>query len=287
MTDEALTEALTVSSKADFSAIYGQPDPRAYFRALVPLDYQVPQRALPVFEAVLAATGSRTVLDLCCSYGINGALLRYDVDLAGIGARAADPARARVAPAALIREDAAFYARRLRRPALAVLGLDASAPAIDYGLRTGLLTGGWAEDLEAADPSPALAAGLRDVDLVVCTGGVGYIGERTFDRILGAVPHPSRLWLATFVLRVFDYSPIAATLARYGLVTERVPGMTFPQRRFADRDEAEAARQDVVARGLDPAGKEADGWFHADCYLTRPASAAEATPISTLLRDAR
>jgi hypothetical protein len=281
MTDEALT----VTSKADFSAIYSQPDPRAYFRALVPLDYQVPQRALPVFEAVLAAAGSRTVLDVCCSYGINGALLRHDVDLAGIGARAADPARAGVAPEALIREDAAFYARHLRRPALAVLGLDASAPAIDYGLRTGLLTGGWAEDLEAADPSPALAAGLRDVDLVVCTGGVGYIGERTFDRILGAVPAPSRLWLATFVLRVFDYAPIAATLARYGLVTEGLPG-TFRQRRFADRDEADAARHDVIARGLDPAGKEAEGWFHADCYLTRPAAAAEAIPIATLLRDA-
>ncbi|HEX4250998.1 MAG TPA: class I SAM-dependent methyltransferase [Pseudonocardia sp.] len=280
MTDEALT----VTNKADFSAIYGQPDPRAYFRALVPLDYQVPQRALPIFEAVLAESGSRTVLDVCCSYGINGALLRYDVDLAGIGARAADPARAGLAPDAVIRDDAAFYAPRLRRPDLSVVGLDASAPAIGYGVRTGLLAGGWAEDLEAADPSPALVAGLREVDLVVCTGGVGYIGERTFDRILGAVPVPARLWLATFVLRVFDFAPIADTLGRYGLVTERVPGVTFRQRRFADRDEADAARYDVLARGLDPAGKEADGWFHADCYLTRPAATAAATPISTLLR---
>ncbi|MCW2721858.1 class I SAM-dependent methyltransferase [Pseudonocardia sp.] len=270
MTDEART----ATSKADFSTIYAQPDPRAYFRALMPLEYQVPQRALPVVEALVAASGSRTVLDVCCSYGINAALLRHDLDLAAIGARATDPARAALPPGELIRDDAVFYAGHLRRPDLAVLGLDASAPAIDYGLRTGLLTNGWAEDLEDAGPSPALAAGLREVDLVVCTGGVGYIGERTFDRILGAVGDPSRLWLATFVLRVFDYAPIAKTLAGYGLVTERVPGMTFPQRRFADSDESDAAQADVAARGLDPAGKEGSGWFHADGYVTRP----EATP---------
>jgi mannose-1-phosphate guanylyltransferase len=122
-----------------------------------------------------------------------------------------------------------------------------------------------------AENHPELAAGLREVDLVMCSGGVRYIGERSFDRILGAVADPSRLWLATFVLRVFDYAPIAGVLARHGLVTERLPGTTFPQRRFADRDEAEAALHDVVARGLDPSGKEADGWYHADCFVSRPA----------------
>jgi SAM-dependent methyltransferase len=266
----------TEENKSDFSTIYGRPDPRAYFRALAPLRYQVPQHALPVIEAVLAASGARTVLDVCCSYGINGALLRHDVDLDEIGARATDTDPA-VAPADLITSDRAFYASRVRRPDLAVVGLDASAPAIDYAVRTGLLADGWAEDLESADPSPALAEGLRDVGLVVCTGGVGYIGHRTFERVAAAVGKPRELWLAVFVLRVFGYDEIAAALARHGLVTERLPGVTFPQRRFADRDEAEAALHDVTARGLDPAGKEAEGWYHADCYLTRPTSAPPVT----------
>lgn len=273
----------TDENKTDFSTIYGRPDPRAYFRALAPLQYQVPQHALPVIETVLAASGARTVLDVCCSYGINAALLRHDVDLDTISARAtdADPA---VPPADLITSDRAFYAARVRRPDLSVLGLDASAPAIDYARRTGLLADGWAEDLEAADPSPALAAGLRDVGLVVCTGGVGYVGHRTFERIAASVGKPRELWLAVFALRVFGYDEIAAALSRHGLVTERLSGVTFPQRRFADRDEAEAALHDVAARGLDPTGKEADGWYHADCWLTRPAEAA-ATPVAELLSD--
>jgi SAM-dependent methyltransferase len=261
--------ARTADSKADFTDVYTRPDPRAYFRTLRPLDYQIPQRALPVVEAVLERTGRRTVLDVCCSYGINASLLRCAVDLAEVSDRCVE--RADWSADDVIADDAAFYAARRRRD-LSVLGLDASKPAIEYGLATGLLDGGWAENLEDADPSPALAAGLRDVGLVVCTGGVGYIGPRTFDRIASAVADPAGLWLVVFVLRVFDFADIAATLAGYGLVTEQLPG-TFPQRRFADRAEAEAAVADVRARGLDPTGREADGWFHADCFVTHPAGA--------------
>lgn len=266
----SIDEGLTADSKADFSRIYDRPDPRAYFGTLMRLDYQITQRALPVVETVLADAGPRTVLDLCCSYGINASLLRCAVDLAEVGARNTDPARAALSAEEVIAEDAAFYAERLRRPERTVLGLDMSAPAIEYGTRTGLHADGWAEDLESADPSPALAAGLRDVGLVVCTGGVGYIGRPTFERIVRAVGEPADLRLAVFVLRVFDYTEIAEALAGFGLVTERLP-QTFRQRRFADRAEADAAIHDVRRRGLDPAGKEAAGWFHADCYLSRPA----------------
>lgn len=282
-----MTDALTGERKADFTRIYDRPDPRAYFGTLTALEYQVPQLARPVVEAALAASARggrpRTVLDVCCSYGINAALLRCDVDLDELGARYTDPAVAAVAPADLTAHDELFFRRRLRRPDLTVLGLDASAPAIGHAVRAGLLADGWAENLETAEPTPALAAGLRDVGLVVCTGGVGYIGHRTFDRLLRAVGDPHDLWLAVFVLRVFGYDEIAATLGRYGLVTERVPGRTFRQRRFADAAEREAAVHDVLARGLDPAGREADGWYHADCYITRPAAAAAALPLADLL----
>ena len=273
--------------KADFTRIYDRPDPRAYFGTLTALEYQVPQEARPVVEAVLAASARggrpRTVLDVCCSYGINAALLRCAVDLDELGARYTDPGLAALAPGEVTASDAAFFAQRLRWPGLTVLGLDASAPAIDHAVGAGLLADGWAENLETADPSPALVAGLHDVGLVVCTGGVGYIGYRTFERLLRAVGDPHDLWLVVFVLRVFGYDEIAATLGRHGLVTERVPGRTFRQRRFADAAEREAAMHDVVRRGVDPAGKEADGWYHADCYITRPTAAAAALPLTELL----
>jgi SAM-dependent methyltransferase len=283
-------DALTGTTKTDFTEIYTRPDPRAYFGALTGLQYQIPQRARPVVEAVLSASEQdgrpRTVLDVCCSYGINAALLRCGVDLDDVAARAIDPLRADLPPDEVIADDRRFYAERLRRPDLTVLGLDVSRPAIDYAVAAGLLADGWAEDLEDADPSAELAAGVAGTGLLVCTGGVGYIGHRTFERLLRALDDPQDLWLVVFVLRVFDYADVAAALTEFGLVTEQVEGATFLQRRCADGDEYRAANLDVARRGLDPTGREADGWYHADCYVTRPAAAAAVTPLSELLAGA-
>lgn len=278
---------LTGTGKANFDDIYTRPDPRAYYEVLSRLDYQIPRRATPVFRTVLAASRrggrDRTVLDVCCSYGINSAQL--------LSAPGREPAEswyagreaAGLSPAELADADRRRYAGR--HGGLTVLGLDASAPAIGYARRAGLLTWGWAEDLESGDPSPELAAGIADVGLIVCTGGVGYVGRRTFERLLSAVRNPGDLWLAVFVLRVFDYTPIADLLRDYGLVTES-PGLTFRQRRFADDAERQAAITDVRRRGLDPAGKETSGWYHAECFLTRPAAEAARVPARDLLAPA-
>jgi hypothetical protein len=285
---DANSRSLTGARKADFGGIYGSADPRGYYRALMPLGYQIPQRARPVFERLLACSAARagqrrTILDVCCSYGINAALLRCELDLAALGERYLDPQLDTLSPAQLLAADREFYRQHRRVSAPTVLGVDSSAPAIDYALQAGILCQGWAEDLESEDPSPALAAGVGDVGLIVCTGGVGYIGPRTFERVLASIRAPEQLWVAVFVLRVFSYDDIAASLARYGLVTEQIPGLSVPQRRFADPHEAHAAVQDVRRRGLDPRGKEADGWFYADGFLSRPARQVSHTPLTELL----
>lgn len=306
---------LTGTRKANFSDIYLQPDPRQYYRVLSRLDYQIPRRALPVFREVLAASRqdgrNRTVLDICCSYGINSAQLFSAPGFYGHGETAwpAGPAAAEPAAAEPADREAAWYASQDRAglsPAdlaaadrrrhagravalptggLTVRGLDVSAPAIDYACRAGLLTRGWAEDLEAHDPSPDLAAGIADTGLIISTGGFGYVTGRTFERVLRAVREPENLWLAVFVLRVFDYAPVADLLSSYGLVTESL-GTTFRQRRFADDAERQAALYDVRSRGLDPAGKEATGWYHTECFLTRPAADAARLPAPALLAPA-
>jgi hypothetical protein len=263
--------------KTDFNQLYDRPDPRDYLRTLSALDYRIPQLAVPAFDAVLdhiglAHTGASTVLDVCCSYGINAGQLRFRADLDTLTARYAQPALAALDPDELIRADRAYFADRPRRADLRVLGLDISAPAIDYAVRAGLLADGWAENLESDEPSAALSAGLRDVELIISTGGVGYVGSRTFDRLLGAVARPDRLWAVIFVLRMFDYTEVADSFARHGLVTELVPGLRLQQRRFTDHDEYRAANHDVRLRGLDPTGWESEGWYYADCYLTRPAT---------------
>lgn len=276
--------------KAHFDDIYDQPDPRSYYRTLGALDYEIPQRALPVLQALVAALPADPVadrpprvLDVCCSYGINAALLRFDVSLDELHQRYTSEELGSLSPAELASADDAFFAARRRTEAPRVAGLDVAANAVAYGCRTGLLDDGWVEDLESVDPSPALAAELADVDLVTVTGGVGYIAEPTFARLAAGRDDRPAPWVASMVLRIYPYDAIAATLAEHGLVTEKLDGATFVQRRFADDAERDAALEGVLARGLDPAGLEGDGRFHAELYVSRPADDVVQRPLRALL----
>ena len=275
--------------KAHFDHIYDQPDPRAYYRTLGALDYEIPQRALPVVQTLVGALpqserpGPPHVLDVCCSYGINAALLRYEVTLDDLHRRYADPTLDELSAEELARSDREWLADRRRPGAPRVTGLDAARNAVAYACRADLLDGGWVEDLEAGDPTPALADELADVDLVVVTGGVGYITERSFGRLVAGRPDGSAPWVASLVLRIYPFDEIAATLTESGLVTEQLVGATFPQRRFANKREHATAVDVVQARGLDPAGLEADGRFHAELFVSRPAEEVERQPLADLL----
>ncbi|KAJ0135567.1 hypothetical protein CTA2_2300, partial [Colletotrichum tanaceti] len=246
--EEREPEKFGNAHKADFKSIYNQPDPRAYFAALTPLGYQIPQRALPVVDRVVALSSTTRdadvattadddndvepdvvkVLDVCCSYGINAALLRHDVDLDGLARHYASTPR--LSAAEQTTADKRFFASLPRRRSeVEVVGLDSAPGAVSYAVETGLLAAGFAEDLEVSEPSPALRAALREVSVVVCTGGVGYVSATTFGRAAACVRDAGRrLWVVSFVLRVFSFEGIAARLAEeHGLVTERVRGAVF------------------------------------------------------------
>lgn len=78
-------------SKANFDGVYDLPDPRGYFEALGSLNYQAPEHGRRVFSALLGAIRDDgnvpNVLDLCCSYGVNAALLKHDLTLDDLYAR--------------------------------------------------------------------------------------------------------------------------------------------------------------------------------------------------------
>ncbi|WP_399084112.1 hypothetical protein ACGH2B_03910 [Streptomyces sp. BBFR2] len=273
--------------KADFEAIYNCPDPRRYFTTLQPLDYQIPHHGQAMFRAATDALRRRRadrpplrVVDLCCSYGINAALLNHHLTLTDLYARYTAPGPD---GAERITADRAYFAARRRADAVHLTGIDAADRAVRYGREAGLLDAGFAENLETARPTAALRAALAGTDLITVTGGVGYITARTFGHLLDAVTAPP--WIAAFVLRTVSYRPVTELLARAGLVTEKLPARTFRQRRFADGDERRAAFAALAERALPTTGKEADGYYHADLYLSRPAADAAALPLEKLVTD--
>jgi SAM-dependent methyltransferase len=280
---ESQPRQLDNTEKADFFNIYNQPDPRDYFASLAPLCYQIPQQALPLFNRVLdisdRGTGPRKVLDVCCSYGINAALIRYNVSYDTLTKYYAN---SKLPPEKQISADKQFFASRLHRPDVIVFGLDIAPSAIHYATSTGLIANGWAENLEVADPSSDLNVALRDIGLIICTGGIGYVSAATFERIAAAVDDPADLWIVALVARTFSFDDVAATVLKYGLVTEKLPGVVFRQRRFTSPEEQNGAISQITSRGLD-VRLESDGWFCAECYLVRPSADASRRPITEFL----
>lgn len=251
-----------------FEGVYALPDPRGYFAALAAYAYQTPGHAQPAFRALAAdlGPGRRTVLDVCCSYGINAALLNHDVTLDELFAHYTSAGVAELTTAELVGLDRDFYSARRRPNAVRTIGIDVSGPALEYAVAVGLLDEGHCMDLECNEPTERLRRSLTGTGLITITGGTSFLTERTFARLFSAIGHP--VPVAAFVLRTHDYGAISACLHSYGLTVHRDAG-THRQRRFTDPQEQQRAVATVAALGEDPAGKESAGYFHTRLHLAR------------------
>jgi SAM-dependent methyltransferase len=275
-------------AKMDFTDLYTSNDPRDYFKFLGQLDYIIPHLAQPIFSQLIRARQEVqdepvTVLDVGCSYAINGALMKYAVDYEALRQRYTSPPLQALSSDEMLDLDQNFYRAWPKHPGVKVIGLDVSASAVRYAEACGILDRGLAIDLESRDPTPEEAAILADVDIIVSTGCVGYVTAKTFQRIAKVTRKGRAAWAANFVLRMFPFDNIAATLAEQALVTERYEGATFVQRRFANRDEMESTIKAVEGRGLDTNGYETEGLYHSNLFVSRPDEEIARRPIQELV----
>lgn len=273
-------------SKANFDDIYTMDDPRGYFSVLGALDYMIPDIAEPVIRQILAARATQLqrapqVLDIGCSYGINAAVHRFPLTFGTLRRRYARREMMAVTSDELARLDCNYYASWPDSGIGRFIGLDVSAPAINYARRVGLIGNGVVADLEHHPLSPAAAEIIRGTDVLLSTGSIGYVTDRTYRRILGALEQPP--WVVSFVLRMFPYEGMSTTLEQFGLVTERLAGVTFVQRRFRDVAEFERSLEALAARGVDTSGFEADGLFQADLFVSRPQADIRERPLEDLI----
>lgn len=261
---------LDSTGKINFDDIYTSPDPRAFFGTLRRLDYDIPQQAKAYFAKLIdeyraeADVKVPTVLDLGCSYGVNAALYRCDTTMerlydhyASAGALSRDELIARDRRMDAVGDDVRF------------IGLDASAPALDYALAAGFIDEAIHADLENEDPTEEQRALLSEVDIVISTGCVGYVTEKTLVRIA----RENRPWMAHFVLRMFSYGPVADSLGELDYETTGVEGV-FRQRKFASDEEQTQILDNLSVAGVDPRGLEAGGRLYARLFVSRPHGAA-------------
>ncbi|WP_037312894.1 class I SAM-dependent methyltransferase [Amycolatopsis orientalis] len=262
------------TGKISFDHIYTEPDPRAFFGTLRRLDYAIPQQAKAYFAQLIDEyradqdVKKPTVLDLGCSYGVNAALHRCDTSMERLYDHYANGE-------SLSRDDLIAHDRRMAErldggDGVRFIGLDTSAPALDYALSAGFIDEAIHADLESGDPTEEQRALLAEVDIVISTGCVGYVTEKTLVRIA----RESRPWMAHFVLRMFSYEPVAASLAELGYETAGIDGV-FRQRKFASEEERTQILDNLSVAGVDPRGLEADGRLYARLYVSRPNGSAD------------
>jgi carnitine O-acetyltransferase len=274
--------------KIDLTDIYDRPDPRAYYSTLRRLNYIIPQTAKPVFQHVIDAyrhvhgKDKLRIVDVGCSYGINAAMLKGDLEMEQLYSLYAPDVTAKAKRHHLLARDQSYMEAVVKDGELEVVGLDASASAIKYAVEANLLDDGVAADLESGRPSPEAAAVLDGADLVISTGCIGYVGWSTLKGLL-EVNAPQKPWMVHFVLRMFPFEEISDVLEEAGYLTEKVEDQTFLQRRFASDAEQDSVLERLASLGIDPQSLESDGWYHAEAFISRPSEDCDGCGLATRL----
>ncbi len=278
--------AYDTTGKINLNGIYNKPEPTSYFSALSRLGYRIPQEAKPRFQSLIDArrasgeTEAVKIIDLGCSYGVNGALLKHGLSMGDLYHRYGT-AEAGDADALLARDRDLYSA-----PAdagLEMIGVDPADRAVSYAVDAGLLDAGIATNLEAEEPTPKDVAAIEDADLIISTGCIGYVTEASLERLL-ETSFASRPWMAHFVLRMFDFGASEEMLRSHGYMTEKVEGL-FPQRRFASPEEREHVLANLDRLGIDARTAEAKGWYFAELHVARPKEVAQSMPLDQILSN--
>ncbi|MGD8894527.1 MAG: hypothetical protein PVJ73_00685 [Acidobacteriota bacterium] len=268
-------------AKASFDNVYTAPTPHAYIATMAKNGYEIGEQARPYCTAAAELLRQRNqdawpvqMLDVGCSYGMGAAFVRFgcsfDEMVAFFSSRAPKERRAAC--------EAMRMWLNVTPPACdaRVVGLDSSEPAIRFAVDAGLLDGGIARDFEQPDvvPSDEERAWFRSCNLLISTGAVGYVTERTFEAILPHLgkDHPADIGPVAVVtiLRMFDLSPIKDVFETHGLTFGPVPGVRLPQRRFADLQECRKVLALLHDKDIDTRGWEDRGKQYADLFIAAP-----------------
>lgn len=262
--------------KLSLDHVYNQPDPRDYFSVLSKLDYRVPELAKPFFRRLLDARrevngeAAAKIVDVGCSYGVNAALLKYDLSLDDLYRLYSEEAPAD--EEILLARDRALFSESADE-ALSIVGVDAAPNAITYAVDVGIMDAGVSTNLEREEPSEADIRAVENSDMIISTGCVGYVTKTSLEHLVDA-GRDKGAWMANFVLRMFDYQPVEEMLSERGYVTERLDGALFPQRRFVSATEQAHVLDNLRKRGISPEAAESEGWYLAELHVSRPADQA-------------
>jgi carnitine O-acetyltransferase len=243
--------------KASFDAAYTASTPHRYIRDMTAVDYRMADCMNPYLSAVVDASVSShapvRVLDIGCSYGMSGALLKAECayhDLAEFYRLEASSGYA-----SCVVESKQWLESHAMREDVEVVGFDSSREAIRFAAASHMIDAGIALNLEE-DKSELTAEEahlIQECDVLLSTGAIGYVTNKTINPILdefGKNAYGALGPVAVIsVLELFDPAPIAKAFAEHGFRFTQLP-VRMPQRRFVDAKEREGVIETLRQRGM-------------------------------------
>ena len=265
--------------KARFDEVYCSPTPHAYFNEMHSLEYAIGQEARPYFHAIVSLMRRKLgpqqtirMLDLGCSYGVGSALVKYGFSFGEIAGFFENQASRDFK--VCVKDTRDWLADNQPAKPVSCIGADASSEAIHFATEAGLIDGGIAQDLEKdQDLSDEDRGLIRQCNLLISTGAIGYVGEKTLSAILSHLGKGRTSvgpFTAVTILRMFPSEPVVRTFEQFGYQFKPVPGVQLRQRRFRDDEEQCETLRILNERHLDTSGLEAEGYLYADLYVAGP-----------------
>jgi len=215
-------------------------------------------------------------LDLGCSYGVSGVLLKTSCSYQELVEFFRDKTSSEYS--SCVTESKRWLDSHVGREDVEVVGFDSSAEAVRFAMASRMIDKGITRNLEEneSELTEDEKSLIRQCDVIFSTGVIGYVTEKTVSPILDEFGRDVRGPLGAVaimsVLELFDPEPIAESFTEHGYRFGRLP-IRMPQRRFVDEEEREGVLEALRDRGEPTAVQDSEGQMFASlCIAAHPQS---------------
>lgn len=262
--------------KKDFTNIYTQKFPNEYLKEMKRLDYRIPDKTKPLYLSLakqLFKKFSRTIkiLDIGSSFGINSALMKYDLKMSELDdffLKENSPSKEQAKQ---------FFEELPEDNTLSFYQIDISNPALKFSEDVHLCKKGICVNLETGNLP---IKEIPPIDMVIATGCIGYIGYKAFSNLFELIKKQKsdsdqlnsqiNPIFAFSVLRIFNMEKIKKTFDYHGYSIVKIDLDPIRQRRFSDLNEKHKTTSLLHGKGIGTEWLEDDGYFYADFYIASP-----------------
>jgi len=261
--------------KKNFSDIYMQKFPDDYLEEMKRLHYRIPDKTKSLYLSLAEQLSKKlsrpvNILDIGSSYGINSALMKYDLEMSDLDDFFLGD------DSTNLEQTRKFFKKTPSNDNLHFYQIDISDPALQFSEDVKLCKKGICVNLEKENlPTKEIPS----FDLVIATGCIGYIGYKAFSNLFESIKRQQtknsqsdadKPIFAFSVLRIFDMKKIQQTFDYYGYFLVEADLDPIRQRRFSDSDEKDQTISLLNSKGIDTKGLEDDGHFYANFYVASP-----------------